>query len=758
MTASNTPLRLDDVLDQLPRDAFLDSAVLHGDLAYARKEGGPTRSILTPKATVKAMIEALELKPGERVLHVGTGFGYTPMVLGLFSAEVITLEKLHHRAESAREKLDRMGSENVVVVETDDPDHEAIQGSFHAILVETTAGEVSHGLLRRLKDGGRLVALRSASATVQKLIRYRRLGKRMEREELGEHYLVPSLEEILIDLGVTDEERAHRVQAMSKSKRISIADALLQMGELDEVEIYRALALQRGLKLAGTEELLGRITEEALDRIPRPFMKHNRFVPIADEDAVFVVATSNPDADVEPLRGAANVDSVDMVLVTPTDYSRLWRAIELKQYGRHGWNGEVVETEEVPDRYSDPTHVEPLESHRAVAIFDGILMDAVGERASDIHFEIYDGVVRVRFRIDGQCVDMDRYRISEMELRGIVNVIKIESRLDIAERRLPQGGRMERKVGGRHFDLRVQTQPCHEGEFVVIRLLPRDNRLITIRELGFPEPLAREYERLLETPSGLVLVVGPTGSGKSTTLYGGLQVLADETSRKVITVEDPVEYSINRIQQTQVKPQIGFGFADAMRSFVRQDPDVILVGEIRDGETALEAIRASQTGHVVLSTLHSNDTVDAVQRLFDLGMHANSVASELIAVMAQRLARRICTHCRQEATPDPELVKEVFPGGLPEGFKCYRGKGCARCEHRGTRGRIAVVEFLKVNARIRKAIARQLQVDELRDECVAGGLWPMRRTALDLIGDGVIPFEELKRLLSSERLAPEGTE
>lgn len=755
MTSSETPPSLADVLDQLPRDAFLDSEVLHGDLEISRDGGVAPRSILTPKTTVKAMIEALELTSQDRVLHVGTGFGYTPMVLGLFSAEVITLEKLHHRATLARDKLDKFGSQNVVVLETDDPSHKAIQGSFDAILIETTAGEVTHGLLRRLQDGGRLVALRNASPTAQELVRYRRLAERMEREELGEYRLVPSLEEILIDLGITDEERAHQIQHLSKSKRISIADALLQMGELDEAEIYRALALQRGLQLAGTEELLGRIKEEALDRIPRPFMKHNRFVPITDKGSVFVVATSNPDADVEPLRGATKVDSVDMVLVTPTDYRRLWRAIELKQYGKHGWDNNYAEELEVPDRYSDPAHVEALNTHRAVAIFDGILIDAVGERASDIHFEIYDGVVRVRFRIDGQCVDMERYRISEIEMRGIVNVIKIESQLNIAERRLPQGGRMDRKVGGRHFDLRVQTQPAHEGEFVVIRLLPRDNRLITIRELGFPEELAREYERLLETPSGLILVVGPTGSGKSTTLYAGLQVLADESSRKVITVEDPVEYSISRVQQTQVKPLIGFGFADAMRSFVRQDPDVILVGEIRDGETALEAIRASQTGHVVLSTLHSNDTVDAVQRLFDLGMHPNSVASELIAVIAQRLARRICTHCRREATPDPELVSEVFPDGLPEEFTCYRGKGCARCEKRGTRGRIAVVEFLKINARIRKAIARQLQVDELRHECTQAGLWPMRQTALDLIQEGVIPFEELKRLLPGERLAPD---
>lgn len=752
---STNDLTIDEVLEQLPRDEFIDSSILFLDVqAIADGGKGPSRSILAPKRTIKAMVEALELQPQHRVLHVGTGFGFTPLVLSLFCEELITLERLHHRAAFARDRLAKFGRENTTVLETDDPDHPAIKGRFDAILVETSAGDVPHELLRRLRDGGCLVVLKTNAKFSQRLVRYRRIGTRMEREDLGEHRLVPSLEEILIDLGVSDERRAAKIRDISKSKRISITDALLQMGELDEMEIYRALALQRGLRLSGTEELLGRITENAIDRIPRPFMKHNQFVPICLAEDIFTVATPNPDADVEPLRGAARSSSVDMVLVTPTDYRRLWRAIELDQFGGdRADQGDQATIAEL-DAFSDPSGAgHEMESQRAVSIFDGILLDAVGERASDIHFEVFDEIVRVRFRIDGQCVDMNRYRISPTELRGIINVIKIESRLDISERRLPQGGRMERKVANRQFDLRVQCQPSHQGEFVVIRLLPRDNRLISIRELGFPDELARRYERLLDNPSGMILVVGPTGSGKSTTLYGGLQVLADDATRKVITVEDPVEYSIPRVQQTQVKPRIGFNFADAMRSFVRQDPDVILVGEIRDGETALEAIRASQTGHVVLSTLHSNDTVDAVQRLFDLGMHPNSVASELIAVIAQRLARRVCPHCRKEVSPDPALLAEVFPDGPPDDFRCFRGAGCSRCDQRGTRGRIAVVEFLNVNAQIRKAIARQLQVDELRAQCEEAGLWEMRRTALMLVDQGVIPFEELKRLLSSEHLA-----
>ena len=363
--------------------------------------------------------------------------------------------------------------------------------------------------------------------------------------------------------------------------------------------------------------------------------------------------------------------------------------------------------------------------------------------------------MRIRLRVDGDLRTFDHIAMSPAELRGVINVIKICANLDISERRLPQGGRYRRRAGGKSFDLRVQTQPCLYAEHVVIRLLPQDSGLITIEDLGLLPEVATQYRRLLFSPAGLVLVVGPTGSGKSTTIYSGLQILARDEKRKVITVEDPIEYAMRGIQQTQVKPHIGFNFAGAMRSFVRQDPDVIIVGEVRDGETALEAIRASQTGHVVLTTLHCNDAVDAVQRLFDLGMHPNSIASELLAVIAQRLARRVCQRCKVEADPDPEIIAELFPDGPPDGFVTYRGKGCARCAGTGTYGRVAVSEFLRANSTIRRSISRQPPVDELRDDALEAGLITMRDSAIRLLRNGVIPLSELPRILPAERMGPE---
>lgn len=267
--------------------------------------------------------------------------------------------------------------------------------------------------------------------------------------------------------------------------------------------------------------------------------------------------------------------------------------------------------------------------------------------------------------------------------------------------------------------------------------------------------VASYYHRLLNNPAGLVLVVGPTGSGKSTTLYAGLQELADDGTRKVITVEDPIEYSIDNIQQTRIRSDIGFDFPEALRAFVREDPDVILVGEIRDHPTALEAIRASQTGHLVLSTLHCNDAVDALQRLYDLNIHPNSLASELLAVIAQRLAKRICPHCKTEASPDPAILREVFPQGVPASFRCYEGKGCSHCHDRGTKGRTAVVEFMQVNTDIRNAISRQPPITEIRWQALDAGLITMRDSALDLVINGIIPLSELPKILPQDRMAPE---
>ncbi|MGI9590144.1 MAG: GspE/PulE family protein, partial [Myxococcota bacterium] len=446
------------------------------------------------------------------------------------------------------------------------------------------------------------------------------------------------------------------------------------------------------------------------------------------------------------LRRRTGAREIETRVVTPTSFRRLLWAIDL---------GELPEGVEAAAPGTEDLLSHDLRAEaRSVALLDSILVDAVESRASDVHLEHQRRDARARIRVDGELRELVHLGLGKRALSTVVRVAKVKAGLDIAESRAPQGGQFETRVGGRSFFVRVQSQPTIHGENLVMRLLPQEPEQRSLAELGFSADAEERYRRMLFNPGGLVLVVGPTGSGKTTTLYAGLRLLAEETTRKVISIEDPVEYVCDGVQQVEVNPEVGFGFGEAMRHFVREDPDVILLGEIRDRETALEAIRASQTGHLVLSSLHCNDAVDAIQRLLDLGMHPNSIASELLAVFAQRLARRICPECRVSLAPDPVVAAEVYPEGVPEGYEAWRGEGCEACAGSGTRGRIALVEMLRVTPALRRAVSQSALLDDLRQVAQASGLVALRERALERARQGTIAFESLPRFLSLERLRP----
>lgn len=734
-------------LAEIPRSGFASEDGQFDRLVVGRSM--PSRNV------ARRMLELLGGEPGMQVLHVGTGSGYVAAVMSKIAGRVISIECVPALAELARRRFAKLGIRNVDVFEGHGEAGAPEGAPFDAILVSTASLSTLEALLQQLRIGGCLVGLDGSDRRRQLLFRTTRTSiDGFEREEFGVIDFSQEVGDILIEMGLIDPDDLHRAREAARKQGTEIVHELRRIVHLEDHDLYRALARQHGIEFGEVGPLLRAVDASLFELVPRAFLDHNQLIPIRIEDGVLRVATTAPDPPIEDFRKAFPGSEIELHLVTPTDFRRLWATLDLWRAGGAPLPVELAQEERAEDLLSNQGDVE-LEA-RLVHLFEALILDAIGESVSDIHLELYGDRVRVRLRIDGELHDLDRHRLTPMELAGIINVVKIRAELDISERRLPQGGRFRLRAGGDAYDLRVQTQPSLHGEHVVIRLLPQGAKLVSIEELGFPMTGARQYERLLENPAGLVLVVGPTGSGKSTTLYAGLKLLAADGRRKVITVEDPIEYSIENIQQTSVRPDIGFCFADAMRSFVRQDPDVILVGEIRDQETAIEALRASQTGHVVLSTLHCNDSIDAVQRLFDLGTHPNSIASELLAVIAQRLAKRICTACRAEVEPDRKIVEELFPDGMPASFRTYEGQGCARCSGRGTHGRVAVIEYLEASSAIRRAISAQPSVEELRGIALDAGLVTMRDSAVDHVTQGVIPLSELPRVLPKERMAPEG--
>ncbi|MDJ0788400.1 MAG: GspE/PulE family protein [Myxococcota bacterium] len=545
-------------------------------------------------------------------------------------------------------------------------------------------------------------------------------------------------------------ERGHTegldtARELARESRVSLLEALCEGRGVDERRLYLHMAKALGIELGDAETVLTVLDPNVMRSVPAGYQERKRLVPLARQDGTLIVASCDPQPRLLDLCDALDCRHARLLLVTPTDLRRLRFACDLGQI--HG--GGIRTSLPAPDLLDRHARTDS----RHAGLLDALLVDAVAERASDIHLERYSERVRVRLRIDGDLHDVERYRLSPSEVAGVTNVAKVRSGLDIAERRRAQGGRFSARIAGQQFDLRVQTLPSLHGEGLVIRLLPQDRQQFALEALGFSSELEERFRKTLSRPAGLVLVVGPTGSGKTTTLYAGLQQLASDPRRKVVTVEDPIEYAIEGVQQTQINEAVDYAFAGAVRSFVRTDPDVIFVGEIRDPETALEAARASQTGHLVLSTLHASDTVDAAQRLFDLGLHPNSIAAELREVFAQRLVRRICPACREPDEDAAPRLAELFPKGVPDGVTSYRGRGCDRCRGRGSFGRIAVAESLSSTRELRLAIAHHRPLDELREIAESSGLHPLRRHALQLLGDGIVSAEDLMRVFPPEMLA-----
>jgi len=521
---------------------------------------------------------------------------------------------------------------------------------------------------------------------------------------------------------------------------------LVTRGVIDEDELSRALA---GIFDLPYRDLVESPPDpSAIARLPKTFCQRRGVLPVAFDGTTLLVAISDP-ADVLTLDDAQVVagTEVDAVITSP---GQLRSAIE------HAFSpGSAIYVGERSNRATAHSAAGVDDASRndvQVAGFVENLLDrAVAERASDVHIEPNDGRLRFRLRVDG--VMHDVADLSPSVPTGVVNRIKILAGLDIAEHRRPQDGRMSFVSDGRPIDARIATLPTSHGEAVTLRLLDRDHGLLNIDGLGFEPDALQRLRASYGRPWGLILAVGPTGSGKSTTIYSILTEINDP-SRNVVTVEDPVEYDIPGIKQTQVHTKIDYTFAAGLRSILRADPDVIVVGEIRDAETAHTAAKAALTGHLVLSTLHANDAATAIARLLEMSLEPYLVASSLTCVVAQRLVRRLCPRCRIAYTPGADerlaIVSMMQPSAaeaLPDDLTLFGPGGCAQCDQSGYRGRSAVYEVMVVTARIRTLILEQASAAVIEEAAVAEGTQRLRENGIDKVLAGTTSFAELTRCI-----------
>ena len=555
----------------------------------------------------------------------------------------------------------------------------------------------------------------------------------------------PSFGRWLTGTGLLTEEELARAEARRHSTGERLPDALVRLGLSTPEEVAQALARHLEIPFVGREEFP--TSPPFLQRLSPQYMRQYRFCPLAVENGALVVACADPTDPtvVDELRGALGLD-VRLAAATETS---ILEAIE--RYFGAGSTAvqKVIETMGEDDRGEEASG-EDLTSLRDMA-FDApvvrlvnlLVENAIKANASDVHIEPFEETLRVRYRIDGVLFDAES---PPKRLRAaITSRIKIMAELNIAERRLPQDGRIRMSLEGRRLDIRVSTLPTLHGESVVMRILDRASILMPLDHLGFEERSRRAIERIIQLPHGMLLVTGPTGSGKTTTLYAALDKI-NSPGRKIITIEDPVEYQLRGVNQIHVKPKIGLTFAAGLRHIVRQDPDVIMVGEIRDLETADIGIHAALTGHLVFSTLHTNDAPGAVTRLLDMGVEPYLIASVLEGVLAQRLVRLVCAGCRKPYEPEMGELRALGVDRVPATARLSRGAGCDDCRGTGYRGRSGIYEFMGMSDEIRSLALRKTPGHEIRQRAIAGGMTTLRQDGWLKCCLGVTTVEEVLRV------------
>ncbi len=572
-------------------------------------------------------------------------------------------------------------------------------------------------------------------------------------------YLGLELGEILVALGFLSPEKLEEYSQLAAEKGEELESLLLQKKAVTEEELTKAKSEQLDLPYVTAIETK-EIQRELLDKIPLSFARQARVLPLYSEDGEIYVACEDPYSidTFDHLRMALGAEPLP-VLATPTLLiNSINQAYDLihSALGLEGAQEELEEASTEQSEYTDIDEAVDLldvsdDEAPVIRLVNALIYRAVKERASDIHIEPFEKEVRVRFRVDGVM-----YEVTSVPKRAHAHItarVKIMSQLDIAEKRLPQDGRIRLKIAGKDVDIRVSTIPTAHGERIVLRLLDKSNVLLDLDHIGFAPDVLEEFLKLIHRSHGIIPVTGPTGSGKTTTLYAALSRI-NSPDKNILTVEDPIEYQLKGIGQMQVNPKINLTFATGLRAFLRQDPDVILVGETRDLETAEIAIQASLTGHLVFTTLHTNDSATAFTRLIDMGVEPFLVASSVIGVLAQRLVRKLCKECRIPYTPRPEELAQIglTPADLSPDKPIYRDRdgGCEACAHTGYSGRIGIYELLVVDDDIRSMIIRNEPSGRIKQLAVKKGMRTLRDDGAAKVLSGITSIAEVSRVTQED--------
>ena len=557
------------------------------------------------------------------------------------------------------------------------------------------------------------------------------------------------IEEMLKSIGLLKPEQIKDALRMQRDTRERLGLILLQKGYIKDENIRNLVVTQLGIKLEGVESIP--VDSEIVKKIPMTFAHHHRVVPVRFDNGILTIATDNPFnlLALNNFKGFFDYE-IEGVLTSEDDIDELLD----KYYGlREGAPIDALvagmgKRQKVTYKTISEEKAVAEEETPVVKLVSLLIAEGFKKRASDIHIEPLEHKFRIRYRVDGVLHEVPGP--PKRLQHSVISRIKIMAGIDIAEKRLPQDGRIRIGVGGKEIDLRVSTLPAIYGESVVLRILDKSSFLLGLRELGFSLQDEKKFEKLLKMPNGIFLVTGPTGSGKTTTLYAALNYI-NKPDRKLITIEDPVEYQISGINQVQVKPQINLTFANGLRSMLRQAPDVIMVGEIRDFETAQIATQASLTGHLVFSTLHTNDAPGAITRLVDMGIKPYLVASSLQAILAQRLIRIICPACKVEYKPTKEELEAIklSPEQLKKS-KFYKGKGCSECVDAGYKGRMGIFELLIMEDKLRQLVFEKVSSSVIKEKARELGMTTLRDDGIKKILKGITTISEVMRVTQQD--------